>query len=371
MTEGIRKDLPKYKQIENELRSRITLGTYKPGERIPSETDLGEQFGVSRLTIQKSLKELQTDGLVERRAGSGTYVCPQKDARGHLFGLMIPGLGETEIFEPVCQGMAKAGRVEGHALLWGDTAHGSSDIEFRTRQLCEDYIARGVSGVFFAPIEGIPNKDSINTAITDMLTRAGIPIVLLDRCILPYPNRSRFDCVGIDNRRAGYRMGQHLIQCGARRPLFLAKQHSAPTVDARRVGFLEAVAAAGLNIRGGSVICDPSDTKAVAAILDEFKADAFLCANDITAVHLMQSLETLKVKVPDQVKVVGIDDVRYASHLRVPLTSLHQPCLEMGETAIGVMLSRIDKPALPARDVLIDCRIVVRQSCGSANGKQN
>ena len=354
---------PKYKQILDELRMGITTGQYGEGDRIPSENDLSERFRVSRLTVQRALKELQIEGLVNRRAGSGTYVSSRKGAHGHLFGLIIPGLGDTEIFEPICQGIAKAGRNGNHALLWGDTTKNLDGRAEQARQLCRTYIERRVSGVFFAPIEGIPQKESVNVAIAEMIAKAGIPLVLLDRGIYPYPERSRFDLVGIDNRRAGYRMGLHLIDQGVCRLAFLAHPDSAPTVEARLVGYRDALAARKLS--GERVAwCDPSNVAAVRQVFDEMNPDGFLCANDVTAVQLMQTLDTLDIHVPDQVKMVGIDDVRYASHLRVPLTTLRQPCQEIGEMAFLAMLSRIAEPQLPARDILLACTLVVRQSCG-------
>jgi GntR family transcriptional regulator, arabinose operon transcriptional repressor len=358
-------ELPKYKQILEELRGNIHSGHYSEGGRLPSEAELGVGFSVSRLTVQRALKELQIEGLVDRRAGSGTYVSRRKECKGHLFGLLIPGLGETEIFEPICQGMAKAGRVGGDALLWGDTTHGVEVRAYHAMQLCRDYIDRRVSGVFFAPIEGIPDKDAVNLSITEMLSKASIPIVLLDRCIFPYPGRSRFDLVGIDNRRAGYKMTQHLFDRGCRRPAFMAKTDTAPTVAARIAGFKDAAVANGC-CPDRVVHGNPADVVAIREAIDRLSPDGFVCANDTTAVQLMQTLDTLGIGVPDPVRIAGVDDVRYAKHLRVPLTTLHQPCIAMGETAIQVMLSRIAQPNLPARDILLDCHIVERKSCGEA-----
>ena len=62
---------------------------------------------------------------------------------------------------------------------------------------------------------------------------------------------------------------------------------------------------------------------------------------------------------------MGIDDVNYASLLPVPLTTVQQPCREIGEAALRVMLERIDRPKMPARDVLLDCTLVIRESCGA------
>jgi GntR family transcriptional regulator, arabinose operon transcriptional repressor len=361
--------VPKYKLILEELRASILLGRYREGDRLPSEMEIGRRFNVSRLTVQRSLKELQIEGLIDRKAGSGTYVATRKQAQGHLLGLLIPGLGGTEIFEPVCRGMAKAGRIGGHALLWsGDSIPGAQSEAAQARQLCLDYVERGVSGVFFAPLEFIPDRDSVNEAIADTLAKAEIPLVLLDRCFRPYPHRSRFDLVGIDNRRAGYRTTEHLIRAGAQRLAFLAHPGSASTVDARIAGFREAAAALGI-CSAQVLLCQTADAQTISSLMDQFNPDAFICANDATAAELMAALESLTVPVPQQVRVAGIDDARYASHLRVPLTTLRQPCEALGEMAIQVMLSRICQPELPARDVLLDCTLVVRQSCGTALGQ--
>jgi GntR family transcriptional regulator, arabinose operon transcriptional repressor len=363
--------VPKYKLILEELRTGILLGRYREGDRLPSEMEIGRQFNVSRLTVQRSLKELQIEGLVDRRAGSGTYVATRKQTQGHLLGLLIPGLGNTEIFEPVCRGMAKAGRTGGHALLWsGDAMPGTESQAAQARQLCLDYVERGVSGVFFAPLEFIPDRDSVNEAIAETIAKAGIPLVLLDRCFRPYPHRSRFDLVGIDNRRAGYRITEHMIGAGAQRPAFFAHPGSASTVDARIAGFRDAAAALG-TCPAHVFVRDTADPQTVRCLLDQFNPDAFICANDGTAAELMATLESLAVPVPQQVRVAGIDDARYASHLRVPLTTLRQPCEALGEMAIQVMLSRICQPELPARDVLLDCSLVIRQSCGAALRQNN
>jgi GntR family transcriptional regulator, arabinose operon transcriptional repressor len=351
--------LPKYRQILDDVRREIQTGRHKPGDRLPSEADLGTKYDVSRLTIQRVLKELQIEDLIERRAGSGTYIRRRVEVTGHLFGLLIPGLGETEIFEPMCQGMGKAGRSGGHALLWGDTGHGAADREHQARQLCADYIDRKVSGVFFAPIEFLSNMDEVNVSIAEAISSAGIPVVLLDRCIEAYPERSRFDLVGIDNRRIGCRITNHMLSQGASNPIFFDKPYSAPTVALRARGFRDAFPA------GKIVHGDPSDRCMVRGMMHEHHPDGIVCANDATAAKLMQSLEEIGYRIPDSVRITGIDDVRYANLLTVPLTTMRQPCMEIGAMAVHLMLSRIAQPDLPARDMFLDCKLITRQSCGA------
>lgn len=158
---------------------------------------------------------------------------------------------------------------------------------------------------------------------------------------------------------------EHLIAAGGQRPAFLGHLASASTVDARIAGFRDA-AVAHLRSPERVVLCKTADAGTVHEFLERLDPDSIVCANDATAAELMFTLDSMGVDVPDQIRVAGIDDVRYASHLRVPLTTLQQPCEEIGETAVSVMLSRIEQPNLPARDVLLECKLVVRQSCGSS-----
>ena len=268
-------------------------------------------------------------------------------AGGHTFGLLIPELGQTEIFEPICRGMAEAQQTEQHVLLWGSSLGDSVKTEAQVASLCRQFVAKRVSGLFFAPLELTPQKDVINRGIAEVFDREGIPIILLDRDLVSYPARSQYDLVGIDNRRAGYTITSHLLRSGCRRILFVARPSSAPTVDARIAGYREAMANAGTDIEPGYVCrIDPQDKRGVEQILQRLRPDGFVCANDFTAAQLLKSLDDLDVKVPDDICMAGIDDVKYANLLSVPLTTIHQPCDDMGSTAITAMMERVRKPLL-------------------------
>src|ERR1700731_1875917 len=79
--------VPKYRQVYEDLHSAIRTGSFQPGERLPSEAELGERYDTSRITVAKALKELQVQGLVSRRAGSGTHVPAPATSGGYVFGL--------------------------------------------------------------------------------------------------------------------------------------------------------------------------------------------------------------------------------------------------------------------------------------------
>jgi len=357
---------PKYQKIYDALAQSIRNGELKFGQKIPSEAALVKRFGVSRITVGRAVRELQQGGLVKRIAGSGTYVRGGEKAsrRGLLFGLIIPDLGETEIFEPICQGIAGAGSAGDHALMWGHANSTRESKQEQALQLSRQCIDRHVSGVFFAPLEF--DADDTNKLVLSSLRKAKIPVVLLDRRPGGSTDRYRPDRVGIDNHRAGLLATEHLIRLGARHIAFVAQPKSASTIEARIAGYRDALLAAGQPVDRQLVVHLTRQPAGLKNLVTDESVDAFVCANDRIAGHLMRALLAQHVGIPDDVRIVGIDDVNYASLLPVPLTTIHQPCREIGAAALEAMLDRLERPAMPARDILLDCELVVRESCGAA-----
>ena len=355
----------KHRRVFDHLLASIQSGELKPGDRLPSEAELGKFFDASRITVAKAVHDLQRMGLVSRRPGSGTHVLAEKSPTGRTFGLLIPELGLTEIFEPICHGMMRTQRARPDALLWGNSAASVHDSALAAEQMVQSFISQKVAGVFFAPIELADERDTTNRRIARMLDRADIPFVLLDRCYMPYPERSPHDLVGVDNRRAGHLATAHLLSLGARRVVFLGAQFAANTVDARITGFYEALRTHAVKPDWDPVWRgNPEDEQFVRRMLDAARPDAVVCANDLTAARLMQVLLAFGIRIPDDIKIVGMDDVRYASLLPVPLTTVHQDCAGIGTVAMATMLERLERPELPIRDVLVPVRLVVRRSCG-------
>ena len=354
---------PKHQQVFETLSQAILAGRYQPGQRFPSEATLATRFQASRITVGRAVKELQLRGLVDRFAGSGTFVrdlgaTPRK---GIILGLIIPDLGGTEIFEPICQGIASAPDEAGHALLWPHSNGAGVSQEEQALQLCEQCIAREVSGVFFAPLEMTPRAGEVNRKVMARLKKAGIPTVLLDRRPDELGTGDRCDLVSIDNPRAGYLAARHLWNCGAQRIGFVAIRGQASSVAGRIAGYRQALAAQGIPERIYQVgTGDQFDLPA-----DAEQCDGFVCSSDYVAGHLMRFLIAKGVHIPRDVRIVGIDDVSYAALLPVPLTTIHQPCREIGETAFQVLLERLARPKMPAREVLLDCELVIRKSCGA------
>lgn len=357
-----------HRAIYLELVRELTEGVYRPGDRLPSEAALCERFGASRITVAKAIQALQRDGRVTRRPGSGTYVQQPAIVDSHRFGLLIPQLGNTEIFEPICQGIMKAPLAKSHVLLWGHTsAESESDgLAVVAEQLCQQFIDQKVSGVFFAPLEYKSDRDAANRRIVEMLAREKIAVVLLDRCYERFPNRSGLDLVGIDNYRAGFVVTRHLIEQGGRDPVFVARKHSASTIT-QRIGGFEA-AAAKAKLKAQVCLGDVNDPAFIASMLHSAHPDSIVCGNDLTAARLMRSLLDLGVRIPEDLRITGFDDVSYSQFLPIPLTTIHQDCSEIGRAALSLMLGRLAEPQRTALDVRVPFNLVVRQSSLNKSG---
>jgi DNA-binding LacI/PurR family transcriptional regulator len=366
----------KHRTISRHLRNQISAGRFGSDGRMPSEQQLVKQFGVSRPTVARALRDLEAEGMIERRAGSGTYARGTRTApeSSRVLGLLVPGLVKTEIFQIVCGEISSLARVQDYSLLWGGSTDSQPDVDAGLKQIeevCQQFIDRKISGVFFAPAEWDPEQESANRRLAESLRRAGIAVVLLDRDLLGFPDRSDFDLVGIDNMAGGYLLAEHLIKLGCKHLFFVARPFSAATVDARIAGAREALVRKNLEPLPGWVrYGDPADLKFARSLMAGRQADALICANDFTAAVLIRSLEACGIRTPRDVRVVGFDDVKYATLVSVPLTTIHQPCRDIARIAFRTMLERLAEPTLPARSIALTPHLVVRESCGAYLPKQ-
>jgi LacI family transcriptional regulator len=226
-------------------------------------------------------------------------------------------------------------------------------------------IRRGVRGVFYLPHSISDDGDLINRRVIELFNRANVPVVLLDRDICNFPQRSSFDLVGVDNLRGGYLLGQHLIDAGCRRTLFFSDNIAFSSARARWIGYRAAMEASGVEPRVFG--CDPESAAAVMEAVRGYQPDGIVCDNDRHAAMIMRHLLNAKVEIPGQIKLAGFDDTPTASLLSVPLTTVRQPAGAIALRAMSVMNDRIAHPDAPAADVAVHCELIVRESTASPN----
>lgn len=356
--------MTKHQRLFETLQHQILQGRYANNRRLPSESELALRYRVSRPTAARALKDLEALGIIVRRAGSGSYLKPaaqhKPELRGRTLGLIVPGLGKTEILDPICNEITRFAQSMQCEVLWGDAQHPITSGEDAIA-IAERYIERGVSGVFFAPMELVPERALWNQRLVEVLAAANIPVVLIDRDLAEFPVRSSLDLIGIDNFRASILITRHLIQQGARSICFLAQPDFPDTTDLRAAGCREAVRRAE-GISFFEAYLDPTNLSAISKLLTRRKPSAILCANDQTAALLLRTLNSLGLSVPSQLLVAGFDDVQYATLLSVPLTTIRQPCREIARAATLALIERISDPGIPAREILLPVELMIRAS---------
>ena len=227
-------------------------------------------------------------------------------------------------------------------------------------ELVREYVKQGVDGVVFQPIELLDDASSLNAEVCSLFDAAEVPIVLLDSDITPSPGRSQYDLVGINHFEAGRRLAEHLRAIGACRVAYLMQANRAPCVQNRWQGLK--FGCEGLPLAAEPLLAEPDDVSAVRAFLRRHRPDAIACYNDRQAAVLVQTLGAIGKKVPDDVLVAGFDDVNYARLVVPQLTTLHQPCQEIAQAAVDLLLARIADPEIPPRAVFLSAPLMARDS---------
>lgn len=356
----------KYLLIAEALKRDILAGKYESQERFPSEESLVRRFEASRPTIERALRELKREGLLESRSGSGSYLTfAARNATGAI-GVIAPDYRKIDFFTRLCDAIAADAHAKGYDVLLGDGSEpeATADRGKWAVSLAKAYVERRIAGVLLEPVDLIPDSYDMTKKVLGILSAKKIPVVLLDRDYLPFPARSSYDLVGIDNLQAGYRIASHLIKGGARNLRFVTHPNYANTIRGRIQGVAQAAIDFGLKWTNKYIIeNDPSERAFFAKLMrGNNPPDAFVCRNDPTAARLVQTLSKLGISVPEDVRIAGFDDGEIARLMNPPLTTIRQPVKTLAGISVASLLQRIRTPGLAPRSILLDADLVVRST---------
>ena len=230
--------------------------------------------------------------------------------------------------------------------------------------MVREFAEAKVSGVLLQPLQFVDDAVTANREMLEAFRRRRIPVVLVDHDICYRPESSGCDVIGVDNFRAGYEIGRHLLDRGAKRIVFLTREHWAPTVTERLHGVSASVVEAGNEWRQDRNVarCEPGDTRAIARLLRKVRPDAIICGNDNAAARLLKTLHVLKVDVPRKVMVTGFDDLPHAALLTPSLTTVRQDFVRLAEVAANMLFRRIRNPNGQSVSIMLPTRLVARES---------
>jgi len=352
------------KTIYDTLKDQILKEVFLQGSMLPAEQTLAQKYSVSRPTIAKVYNQLQDEGFVKKTKGLGTVVTHQYSNTTYTFGLLLPGPGESEIFSIINDQLLKQSESGRFNCLWEGATAGSAEIrKLLIETCCENYINKKADGIFFSPLERVPDAYELNLKICKAIQKANIPLILIDRDILMSPNRSEFDVVCIDNFSAGSTMAKHLLDRGCDKLHFFYRPGSANSVDLRISGVRDTVLKHGHTFTTNNLFCgNPEDLDFVKQMEITPGKTGIICANDSTAAVLMSSLDTLGVEISSDVLICGYDDMKYSKHLKHSLTSFRQPCEEIANISIELLMRRLkDNNRIPVT-INLTGEIVIRES---------
>jgi len=351
-------------QIIIQFRNNILNGDIPFGAILPTEEELAKKFNISRPTIAKVYNSLQNEGLVKKKIGFGTTVVFNKDKKKYIFGLLLPGSGESEIFSEISDHILELSKQKDITCLWEGTI--ANNAEMRQDLIMKNiqhYIDNKVDLVIFSPLERTSRSNFLNEKICKMLDEESIPLILIDRDIFPFPKRSKYDIIGIDNFRAGYLMTDHLIKSGCENIYFFYRKDSAFSVNLRLLGCRTACFDSGINFNPDNAICgEPSDIQLVKKIKIFNKKTGVLCANDSTAAMLMTTINRIGFKISKDLLIAGFDDMKYAKNLQIPLTTYRQPLCEIAMCCFNVGLNKLLNPQMAACTYNFEGKIIICES---------
>ena len=357
---------PLHTQVATRLRQEVRQGVYHTGQRLPAEVDLARQLGVSRGTVRQALTALLNEGLLNTVPGRGTFVSNGFGQRAAgLIGMILPSVVRARNPELI-DGAEHVLREAGYSVVLGI----SGDDRWLEAEQMQRIIGQGASGLIVYTVDG-----ALDVPALRRLVERGFPLVLIDRFI---PDLA-VDAVTMDNVGGGFLAVQHLAELGYRRIGYVGTDNvGTSSIVERMAGYRWALGQYGLQYDADLVCTDvrrllawpprepdkeQHNVQVLQAFLDRVdRPDAIFVCNDYVAFQVVQVAEALGLRIPDDLALVGFDNVAYTDYFGVPLTTVEQHRHEIGATAASVLLERIAGRRTQQNRVVIATRLIVRRS---------
>lgn len=316
--------------------------------------DVAREAGVSKTTVSRVVNAKgEVDGSTAARVREVIaqlgYV-PSSGAVGLARGssrtvaMLVPSLTWPWMGE-VLQGVVDTVEAADYGLLLFTCNRGAESVRRFTGQVS----ARAFDGLLVVEPEN--TLDHLTA-----LHRGGLPIVLID----DRGHHPEFPSVVTTNHEGGASAARHLLAAGRTRPLVITGPQHFGCVRDRLDGF-RTVLPTDLVAHGD--FTERSGRLAVEQLLSSGAAfDSVFAHNDISAAGVLRALRAAGRSVPDDIAVVGFDDIPMAEHTEPPLTTVRQPTRRMGETAARLLLSHLGGTPVPEAPVVLPTELVVRHS---------
>jgi GntR family transcriptional regulator of arabinose operon len=331
----------KYILIADWLKAEIEAQKLRPGDKVPSESEICERFKVSRSAVRQAIASLVNEGWLETRKGIGTFCLPPQNTSAVDLALVCYKLG-SYIFPQLAGRFGDVAQRNGFHMLLNETLN-ECDKERAVLQKLRD---KPVAGIAIEP--AIPCRDGnctdwagTNYDLLCEIQDSGIPVVLLDNNF----GDDRFPTITMNNEAVGRTAARHLIAKGHRLiGAIFAVEHQ--PFQARVAGLVAELRAGGLPVDERWFLSFKRATGGKDAI-DAFFASgitrpsAFFCANDEIAIDLYKAADAAGLRIPEDLSILSVDNSQIARLPGINLSSIDYPGNFIGEKAAQILIDEI------------------------------
>ncbi|MEC1620513.1 arabinose utilization transcriptional regulator AraR [Bacillus mojavensis] len=360
--------LPKYAQIKEEISSWINQGKILPDQKIPTENELMQQFGVSRHTIRKAIGDLVSQGLLYSVQGGGTFVA-SRSAKSALHSNKTIGVLTTYIsdyiFPSIIRGIESYLSEQGYSMLLTST-NNNPDNE---RRGLENLLSQHIDGLIVEPTKSALQTPNIGYYLN--LEKNGIPFAMINASYAELAAPS----FTLDDVKGGMMAAEHLLSLGHTHMMGIFKADDTQGVK-RMNGFIQAHREHELFPSPDMIVTFTTEEKE-SKLLEKVKETleknsknmptAILCYNDEIALKVIDMLREMDIKVPEDISIVGYDDSHFAQISEVKLTSVKHPKSVLGKAAAKYVIDCLEHKKPKQEDVVFEPELIIRQSARKPN----
>lgn len=331
---------------------------------MPSLTDVAKIAGVSIATVSRTISHPEQVAAETRRVVQSAMEkigykpnrvarrLRQRGGKRHLLGLIIPDI-QNPFFAEIARGVEDVAYANQFAVMLCN-----SDENLKKEAFYLDVMqAESVDGIILPPIS---DRDPEVIRVAE----SGMPVVTVDRSV-EHPLISR---VEVDNRQGAGEAVSHLIALGHRRIGLIAGRLSVSTARDRKLGYEDALTLHGIKINPRYIRLGDNKQASGSALAHELlqlrdPPTALFVTNNLMAVGAMEAIHRLGRRIPQEVAIIGFDDLPWAEALDPPLSVVRQPAYDVGREAADLLIKRLSKPDAPAAWLRLRPRLVLRASC--------
>ncbi|HLR22531.1 MAG TPA: GntR family transcriptional regulator [Pseudogracilibacillus sp.] len=364
----------KYSIVKDFIKKQITDGIYQPDEKISSESELMEQFGVSRHTVRLAIGDLVTEGWLYREQGSGTFCSNRSKTQteSSLKKVKTIAIVTTYISDYIFPSIIRGAETYLSENGYNVSIFSTNNNHETEKRVLEKIISQGFDGVIVEPTQSAMSNPNINYYLN--LESLHIPYVMIHA----YYDELNPVSITMEEEKGGFIQTEHLINLGHQQIMGFFKIDDNQGIK-RMKGFLNAHRKNGLSINPNYVITYNTEDKkekpaqVLTSLLSDHKNNhptAIVCYNDELAMQLLEVLRKEKLLIPKDISMVSYDDSFLADISEVKLTSVAHPKSEMGKKAAQTIIQLIEQKSSyndSVKSIVFEPKIIIRDSTKQIN----